>query len=170
MTDERLESEIVRLSRAVAWIARLGEYTGLAGASDVHGRALDRAGYLILECLSDAGVVTMSELATRLDLHLSGVSREVSKLVDARLVTRSRSPDNHRLALIELTESGRASLEALRRVRVASHRQVLADWETSEIATLAELMTRYVDAVTASYLETPRTTRVRHAGKPDTAT
>jgi DNA-binding MarR family transcriptional regulator len=100
---ERLDQEV----RTGAGLT-LGEYEVLVHLSEASGRAL-----------------RMSDLAGRLLLSRSGLTRRVDGLVRAGLVVRRPCEDDGRGALAALTPTGLARLEQAASVHVASIRRYL---------------------------------------------
>jgi DNA-binding MarR family transcriptional regulator len=88
----------------------LGEYEVLVHLSETNGAAL-----------------RMSELADRLLLSRSGLTRRVDGLVRAGLVSRRPCDDDGRGALAALTPAGREVLELAAPVHVAGVRRYLLD-------------------------------------------
>ena len=58
--------------------------------------------------LNDIRTITLNELSQRLELNKSTVSRTVESLVRSELVSRENPAENRRIAVIALTEKGRA--------------------------------------------------------------
>ncbi len=85
-----LESELVR-----AHGLTLGDYTVLVNLSEAPGERL-----------------RMCDLANRLHLSPSGITRRLDGMVKHGLVAREPSTDDRRVMLAVLTPSGRAALEA----------------------------------------------------------
>src|SRR4051812_44198419 len=78
---------------------------------------LDRPGMQVLWLL-DEGPLRLSQVAARLGLDLSTISRKVAQLERAGLVERGEDPADRRAAAIALSVSGRdvhARLQAARR-------------------------------------------------------
>jgi DNA-binding MarR family transcriptional regulator len=92
----------------------LGEYEVLVHLSEAPGRAL-----------------RMSELAARILLSRSGLTRRIDGLVRSGLVARKPCDDDGRGALAALTASGLALLERAAPVHVAGVRRYLIDPVTS---------------------------------------
>ncbi|MEK8109864.1 MarR family transcriptional regulator [Micromonospora sp. M12] len=74
---------------------RFGEATRRATGTAEH-RVLDRAAYVILRHLADAGPQNVSALAARLNLDGSTVTRQVSALQRDSLITRTPDPSDGR--------------------------------------------------------------------------
>jgi DNA-binding MarR family transcriptional regulator len=82
-----------------------------SSAHDAQRRAgVSAAQLFVLEQLRDGDGVSLGELAARTLTHPSSVSVVVQRLVDARLVTRTRAPDDARRLQVELTPAARAML------------------------------------------------------------
>jgi DNA-binding MarR family transcriptional regulator len=95
-----------------AWQALLHAHHDVTTALDAELRAehgLSMATYDVLLRLarSPNRSLKMSDLATRVMLSPSGLTRAIDRLVDQRLVMRSRSPEDARVMLVTLTEKGR---------------------------------------------------------------
>jgi DNA-binding MarR family transcriptional regulator len=107
--DCRLRERLDRELRAEAGLT-LGEYEVLVHVSEAPGQAL-----------------RMSELAGRLLLSRSGLTRRIDGLVRAGLVARRPCDDDGRGALAALTRSGLDLLERAAPVHVAGVRRYLID-------------------------------------------
>src|SRR5436309_7378642 len=98
-----------------AWRALIGATTGLLATLDnelqaAHGLSL--GDYEVLVHLSEAPhrALRMSDLALRLHLSPSGITRRVDGLVRAGLVERRRCPTDGRGSNAVLTDEGMAVL------------------------------------------------------------
>jgi DNA-binding MarR family transcriptional regulator len=111
----------------------------------VAGLALDRSAAALLRHLALAEPVRAGELATRLTVEASHVTRQVQQLERTGHVTRVPDPDDGRAQLIELTEAGRREVERMRAVGCLAVRQVLGGWPAEDVGTLAVLFRRMVD-------------------------
>ncbi|MFH8573602.1 MarR family winged helix-turn-helix transcriptional regulator [Streptomyces sp. NPDC017993] len=87
----------------------------------------------------------MADLAERLEV----VPRAVTTLVDALeangAVRRVPDPDNRRVVRIELTDTGRSTLRALRSARRAAAEDILAPLTAEQREVLGELLSTLVD-------------------------
>ncbi|AZS83201.1 MarR family transcriptional regulator [Streptomyces griseoviridis] len=109
------------------------------------GVPLDRAAVALLRQVADSEPLRPGELANRLGVEASHVTRTVQQLQKSGYVTRVPDPDDRRAQRIQLTDTGR---EAIARVRDAGARGMqvaLADWEPEELRRLATLFHRMVD-------------------------
>lgn len=106
------------------------------------GVAVERAGYLVLRCIAEHGPARVGEVAQRLGVDASTVSRRIRVLEERGLLARAGDPSDGRVARLALTGVG---AEALGRLRAARHRlfaEVLADWPAAERDALAPLLAR----------------------------
>ena len=124
----------------VAMLMRLGEAT--RRSSPRPHRALDRAAYVILRFLQEAGPQNVSAVATRLNLDGSTVTRQVSAMFKEGLVERSADPDDGRGTVIAATERGLAQVEAVSKARQELYGQVLRAWSAQERKALAATLER----------------------------
>jgi len=68
------------------------------------------------------------------------ISTAVDRLFAKGLVTREESPDDRRIRVVALTESGKALILPIYRKHVEDIRQVFADFTPSDIRQLERLM------------------------------
>ena len=114
-------------------------------ATSVDG--VEWAAYGLLFRLVDIGPMRSSALADVVCVDPSTVSRQVAQLVRAGLVERQSDPEDGRASLLVATERGRAAYAAKREQRHQMFAQVLAEWSTSDLATLACLLARFNDSI-----------------------
>lgn len=103
-------------------------------------------GYEALYLLSRAegGRLKRIDLARRLALTPSGVTRLLEGLEEAGLVERTACPSDRRVAYAELTEDGAAKLEAASCGHVGSIRELFEErFAGGEIDELADLLARF---------------------------
>ncbi len=99
-----------------AWRSLLSAHSRLMARLDAElqtsqGMSVSDYGVLVQLSEAEGGRLRMSELADRLLLSPSGLTRRLDGLVSAGLVGRARCPTDRRGAFAELTEAGRARLE-----------------------------------------------------------
>jgi len=99
-----------------AWRTLIRTTTGLLATLDnelqaAHGLSL--GDYEVLAFLSEApaGALRMTDLAGRLHLSPSGITRRIDGLVKSGLVERQRCPTDRRGSYAVLTDDGLATLE-----------------------------------------------------------
>lgn len=77
-----------------------------------HGLSFARYEALVLLTFSRAGSLPLGKMGTRLQVHPTSVTSIIDRLEKAGLVVRRRHPDDGRAVLAEITEAGRAAVEA----------------------------------------------------------
>lgn len=116
---------------------------------------VDPVGYPMMFNLADEPR-RISEIAERVYLDISTVSRHVSALTAEGLITKVPDPSDRRAHVLTLTDEGRAMLADLRERRNAWLSEVVTDWSDEDLATFDALLTRFADDVEAHPLLTPK--------------
>ncbi|MDT0317727.1 MarR family winged helix-turn-helix transcriptional regulator [Streptomyces millisiae] len=109
------------------------------------GLSLDRAGAALLRQLAERESMRPGELAARLSVEASHVTRQVQHLERSGFVTRVPDPDDRRAQRVQLTEAGRAAVRRVRAVSCQGMQAALADWSPEDLHRLATLFRRMVD-------------------------
>lgn len=109
------------------------------------GVPLDRAAVALLRQVADSEPLRPGELAQRLGVEASHVTRTVQQLQKSGYVTRVPDPDDRRAQRIELTEAGRKAVGSVRDAGARGMQMALSDWSTDELQQLATLFHRMVD-------------------------
>lgn len=97
---------------------------------------LSRAETTLLAFLAERGPVTMTEISTLLGLALSSTTGLIDRLVERRLVERSRPESDRRTVRVVLTTRGKRALERYTADRVRLARGMLERLEPAERETL----------------------------------
>jgi DNA-binding MarR family transcriptional regulator len=84
----------------------------------------------------------VSDLAAKVDLDISTVSRQVKSLEDKGIVERAHDPADGRASLVQLSAEGRDVMQAAFQRRFARIKNVLAPWTERDRAELQRLLTR----------------------------
>ncbi|MFJ2213629.1 MarR family winged helix-turn-helix transcriptional regulator [Streptomyces sp. NPDC101062] len=90
----------------------------------------------------------MTDLATRLEVVPRAVTTLVDSLEASGWVRRAPDPTNRRVIRIELTDTGRATLRALRGARRSAAEDVLAPLTAEQREVLGGLLSTLVDGAT----------------------
>ncbi|MFF4754285.1 MarR family winged helix-turn-helix transcriptional regulator [Streptomyces sp. NPDC002514] len=139
-------AEVVEIERALSRITYLSTRTRQHDRMmAVAGVPLDRAAVALLRQIADSEPLRPGELAQRLGVEASHVTRTVQQLQRFGYVSRVPDPEDRRAQRIELTDEGR---EAIGRVRDAGARGMqlaLSDWKPEDLRQLATLFHRMVD-------------------------
>ena len=129
-----------------AWQSLLSAHWRLLSRLDAElqtTQSMSLADYEVLVQLSqdEAGRMRMSELAERLMLSPSGLTRRLDGLVTAGLVDRVRCPTDRRGAYAVLTGAGRRRLEQVAPSHVEQVRRHFIDrLDRDQLSTLAEIL------------------------------
>jgi DNA-binding MarR family transcriptional regulator len=106
-----------------------------------HGLTLNDFEALLVLSSAEGGRLKRVELARRLLLTPSGVTRLLEGLEQAGLVRRTTCPTDLRVAYAELTDEGRERLDAASCAHVASIRSLLEEhFSEEELALLGDLL------------------------------
>ncbi|MEV7081992.1 MarR family transcriptional regulator [Streptomyces sp. NPDC093516] len=117
------------------------------------GVPLDRAAVALLRQIADSEPLRPGELAARLGVEASHVTRTVQQLQKSGYVTRVPDPDDRRAQRIELTDAGRQAITRIREAGVRGMQLALSDWSPEELRQLATLFHRMVDDFLAHAVE-----------------
>jgi DNA-binding MarR family transcriptional regulator len=113
----------------------------------LHAAGITQAEYHLLALLEERGTSTGKELACRLSLDKTTISRQLTALEDARLITRTTDPTNRRSHLITLTDAGRLRLADARERSLAVMTERFASWPNEELGALADHLARFNDVL-----------------------
>jgi DNA-binding MarR family transcriptional regulator len=138
--------EVIEIERALTRITYLStrarrhdRLMALAGVP------LDRAAVALLRQVADSEPLRPGELAARLGVEASHVTRTVQQLQKSGYVTRVPDPDDRRAQRIELTDAGLQAIAKVREAGVRGMQMALSDWSPEELRQLATLFHRMVD-------------------------
>ena len=143
MTDDRRE-QLLAIHRFVDLVVassrspRQRERLNRAAALPVTA-----SGSSLLRTIARHGPIAPGDLAGRIGLDQSTVSRQVRALEDVGLVARTPAPDDGRSSLIGLADSGRRVLERIREVAMHDYDAALEGWSDEDRATFAALLDRF---------------------------
>jgi DNA-binding MarR family transcriptional regulator len=141
---EQLMASLQRLGRLLA-SRQIASRISTAAGVDV-----SQQGAALLRVLLREGQLSVAALAAATPMEIAAVSRQVRLLEAAGTVSRSSSPDDGRVALIELTPEGRTLAETIRAVGVRHLQAALDGWSATDQRMLATLMWRLVDDLKAT--------------------
>ncbi len=108
------------------------------------GDEVDPATVPLLHMLSCAGPIRLSELAARMQLDASTVSRHARQLEERGLTSRTGDPHDRRASRVEITELGRKTMAAAFEHRKQLIGHTIASWPPEDRSTLQRLATRFV--------------------------
>ncbi|MEV0177440.1 MarR family transcriptional regulator [Streptomyces sp. NPDC050803] len=146
LPDGPAAAEVIEIERALSRITYLStrarQHERLMALAGV---PLDRAAVALLRQIADGEPQRPGELANRLGVEASHVTRTVQQLERSGYVSRVPDPDDRRAQRIELTEAGRSAIARVREVGARGMQLALADWSPDELRQLAGLFHRMVD-------------------------
>lgn len=146
LPDSPASAEVAEIERALSRITYLGsrarQHERLMALAGV---PLDRAAVALLRQMADVEPMRPGELAARLGVEASHVTRTVQQLQKTGHVTRVPDPDDRRAQRIELTEAGREAIARIREAGARAMQVALADWSPEDLQRLATLFHRMVD-------------------------
>ncbi|MFH8662850.1 MarR family winged helix-turn-helix transcriptional regulator [Streptomyces afghaniensis] len=138
--------EVIEIERALTRITYLStrarQHDRLMALAGV---PLDRAAVALLRQVADSEPLRPGELAARLGVEASHVTRTVQQLQKSGYVTRVPDPDDRRAQRIELTDAGLQAIAKVREAGVRGMQMALSDWSPEELRQLATLFHRMVD-------------------------
>lgn len=149
---EELMTSLQRLGRLLASRHVASRISTAAGVD------ISRQGAALLRVLLREGQLSVAALAAATPMEIAAVSRQVRVLEAAGTITRTTSPDDARVTLIELTPAGRTLAETIRAVGVRHLQEALDAWSPTDQRTLAALMERLVDDLRATPVRPGSTT------------
>lgn len=139
-------AEVIEIERALTRITylstRASQHERLMA---IAGVPLDRAALALLRQVADSEPLRPGELANRLGVEASHVTRTVQQLEKSGYLTRVPDPADRRAQRIELTGTGRQAVARVREVGARGMQSALADWKPEELRQLATLFHRMVD-------------------------
>jgi DNA-binding MarR family transcriptional regulator len=134
--DESRETSLPEMAREL-----VRHFDVLAGRFLAHrgGGELSRSEAALLRLLADGNSSTMSDVSTALGLALSSSTGLVDRMVERKLVERSRPEADRRTVAVRLTPAGRKAHEQFVAERVALGSGMLEPLQPSERETLLAL-------------------------------
>lgn len=106
---------------------------------------LDPASYSLLLMIDEMGPMRGMDVAERIGVDKSTVSRQIATLVQLDLLERVPDPDDGRARRVRLSELGQERLAQVRGERSKHLRNEFAAWSTEDLTTLAQLLSRLND-------------------------
>ncbi len=140
-----------RLTSAVSALVRIGRHVSSRAAAQLHGD-LPSYGWSLLVPLQRDGDLRVTDLAVRVGVDASVVSRQLSVLERAGYVDRYPDPRDGRASLLRITAAGHRALEAARELRSEWTLAALSGWAEADAELLADLLDRLVTDLTTAAL------------------
>jgi DNA-binding MarR family transcriptional regulator len=108
------------------------------------GDEVDPAAVPLLHVLSCTGAIRLSDLAARMQLDASTVSRHARQLEERGLISRAADPEDRRASRVEITELGAQALAASFEQRKKMIGRAITTWSDEDQQTLQRLAARFV--------------------------
>lgn len=148
MLDERTEPDVAslrdQLSHDIAQVT-WGGARQFAAALGPFGLTLQQ--YFTLVAISRAGECTMGMLAAQTHHSLGTMTGIVDRLVRQGCVARCSHPTDRRVVLVQLTESGVATLAGVEEMRQQQMDAALAEMGEPQARNLIRLLGQYMTAM-----------------------
>jgi DNA-binding MarR family transcriptional regulator len=140
--------EIAAIERAMVQLRRSQTRRTLARLSRERGVSTSPpdAVFALLDAI-EAGASTVTEAASALGIDQPRASRLATQAHDAKLLRRTADQSDGRRSPLVLTPAGRRALERAQTFRRRIVTEALAGWQANDRATLARLLTRFVDDI-----------------------
>jgi DNA-binding MarR family transcriptional regulator len=141
--------ELTEIERGLTTIVRWGNLPRVRERfTAVAGMALDRPSYSVLFRLEE-GPARLSDLAQKVGVDISTLSRQVHNLEAGGLVARSVMEEDRRAALLAVTDKGRDLVGRIRAAKRAAITEMLEHWTMDERAELGRVLGRLADEMVA---------------------
>ncbi|MGH3471650.1 MAG: MarR family winged helix-turn-helix transcriptional regulator [Nocardioidaceae bacterium] len=103
---------------------------------------VDPSCFPLAKVLMSVDGMRVSDLATKVELDTSTVSRQIKQFEDKGIVMRTSDPADGRASLVALTDLGRKQMQGAFQRRFDRLRLVLQPWSERDRRTLKDLLTR----------------------------
>ncbi|QRY64843.1 winged helix-turn-helix transcriptional regulator (plasmid) [Ensifer sp. PDNC004] len=110
------------------------------------GISLDRALFRLLVAIERLGPIGVVDLAERIGLDYTTVSRQVAKLDGLGLVERKGSVSDRRVRQAVITPEGKRMTDKIDAARERMSQAIFEKWEEKDVADLVRLMGRFAEA------------------------
>lgn len=144
MTTTTRAGAVHRVAQSLAEVVRHARLSGADELEQAIGLRVDAAGAVILARLRPDSATRLGDLADRLGLAPSTVSRQLPPLEETGLVARRTDPDDKRVSLLHLTDAGRDAAERITAYQATRIATLMRDWPQHDIAAFADLLDRFV--------------------------
>lgn len=142
MERDPLQAAIIRMQRLFTHRRVFGLAASVAGI-DISQQAMQ-----VLTVVAQEGPLTLGDVAHRARMDAGAVSRQIRPLIDADFIERRPGPGTS--VIVQATAVGAATVDDFQAVRDGQLSRALADWTDEDRERFAELLTRFVDDVSAT--------------------
>jgi DNA-binding MarR family transcriptional regulator len=137
---EYLVSQVIRMQRAIQRLKNAD------AARSAHG---------ILLMISMEGPMRVADLAVKMCVDPSTVSRQTAWLVNDKLLRRTSDPADGRASVLALTERGESVAAAVAERRTELFTRIIHDWAPGDVHAFGSLLRRFVDGLEAQHPLSP---------------
>jgi DNA-binding MarR family transcriptional regulator len=134
-------SVIIRWSR-LRFYERIAEFANLR---------IDRSAISILDMLARHGPLRTSELADRLGLDRSTISRQVTAAMESGYIEKSSDVRDGRAALVSLSDEGKRIRQVLAHAWHSIAMELVADWTYKDQTEAGRLLAKLAERMTDDY-------------------
>jgi DNA-binding MarR family transcriptional regulator len=110
-----------------------------------------RSAHLILLMISMSGPLRVADLAVKMCVDASTVSRQTAWLVNDGLLRRTSDPADGRASVLALTERGKSVAAVVAKRRRDLFTRVIHDWPARDVQTFGSLLRTFIDGLEAQY-------------------
>ncbi|MBI4641710.1 MAG: MarR family transcriptional regulator [Candidatus Tectomicrobia bacterium] len=133
MTDHLLEKQAKALYHAVTELVRKYQFRD-RNEICCHGISVSQC--YTMSTLGESGVLSMHELADKMHLTVSTMTRVIDQLVEKGLAKRKTSPEDRRVCCVQLTKEGESLLKTIEGELVDVEKQILEKIKPTERETM----------------------------------
>jgi DNA-binding MarR family transcriptional regulator len=135
---EYVMSQVIRMQRAIQRLKN----------TDAHSA---RSAHVILLMISMEGPMRVADLAVRMCVDASTMSRQTAWLVNDGLLRRTSDPADGRASVLALTERGESVAAAVAERRRELFTRIIQDWTPRDVHTFGSLLSRFVEGLEAQH-------------------
>jgi DNA-binding MarR family transcriptional regulator len=141
LTAMAISGDLSRIEQALSDLVRLSSSARVHDARvRGSGVAISRTDLRFLSAVEELGPVSVSRVASRMDLSQPTASRALQHLEIDGYVERTSDPDDGRVAVYSATEAGHRAHETMRDFMASQLTEALRDMRPERQSELAELL------------------------------
>ncbi|MGH3653473.1 MarR family winged helix-turn-helix transcriptional regulator [Glutamicibacter sp.] len=161
--DSHSDSELKNLLDELARSSRILRVFSHMDQSDPE---VSNASHHVLKTLKSREPTHAADLAQSLSIGTAAMSRHLAELEQSGLVAKQPSKIDARRHVLWVTEAGRERLEFRDRLRLERMREVLPDWDTGRLASVAHALGELNDTMIRG-IQSQRTEQFGNAENTD---
>lgn len=144
VAEDEVETDRDQVGRIADEIGHLFAQTRSMSVRAANGidPSLQVAGLWVIRWLGRYGPATAGAVAAGTSMDKSAVSRQVRALRDLGLIESEPDPEDGRSVRLRVSDTGRASLDAVGAITRSEFRSRFADWSDDDLDTFARLLAR----------------------------